>query len=84
MDTPTLRRLRARRAALLGHAQGRTNTGPARVAFASRFEREVDPDGQLDPVERARRADLARRAFYTGLAIKSAETRARKRRGTDR
>ena len=35
---------------------------PAREAFWSKFERDVDPDGLLDPVERARRADMARKA----------------------
>ena len=28
-------------------------TAPARRAFNQRFEREVDPDGKLDPAERA-------------------------------
>jgi hypothetical protein len=57
------------------HAQGGTNTGPARAAFASRFEREVDPDGILIPAERARRAEHARKAYFTRLALKSAQAR---------
>ena len=45
--------LRARIAAHLLHAQisdEAEHTAPARAAFLSRFEREVDPDGLLDPV----------------------------------
>ncbi len=40
-----------------------------------RFEREVDPDGTLEPAERARRASHARSAYYSGLALKSAKAR---------
>lgn len=57
-------------------------TAPARAAFVAKFEREVDPEGVLDPAERARRADHARRAFYARLALKSAQ--ARRRNGPDR
>lgn len=62
------------------HAQGRTNTGPGRKAFLERFEHEVDPDGELEPRERARRAEAARRAYFSRLALKSAKTRQRKAR----
>lgn len=44
-------------------------TAPARAGLLARFEREVDPDGTLSPHERAKRADSARRAFYTRLAL---------------
>ena len=54
----------------------------AREAFASRFDQQVDPEGLLDPVERARRADHARRAYMTGLALRSARARRRPRPGT--
>lgn len=50
-------------------------TEPARRGLLARFEREVDPDGTLPPTERARRAELARRAFYARLALKSAQAR---------
>jgi len=50
-------------------------TAKARQSFAERFEREVDPDGILDPAERARRADHARRAYFMRLALKSAQSR---------
>jgi hypothetical protein len=39
--------LRARLAAHSMHAQGKTNTAPARKAFLNRFEFEVDPDKAL-------------------------------------
>lgn len=52
-------------------------TAPARQAFLERFEHEVDPDGLLDPAERARRAEHARKAYMTRLALKSAQARRR-------
>jgi hypothetical protein len=48
---------------------------PARAAFESKFEREVDPDGMLDAAERARRAEMARKAYFTRLALASAQAR---------
>lgn len=51
-------------------ARGTTNTAPAVAAFQSRFEREVDPDGVLDPDEREKRAAHARSAYYIRLAAK--------------
>lgn len=53
---------------------------PARQAFLLKFERKVDPGCVLDPDERARRADMARKAYFTRLAIASAKARRRKRR----
>lgn len=47
----------------------------ARKAAQDRFEREVDPDGTLSPQERARRAESARKAYFTRLALKSAQAR---------
>jgi hypothetical protein len=52
--------------------------GPAHRGFRERFLRQVDPDGTLDPEERAVRADRARRAHMLTLAAKSAEARKRK------
>jgi hypothetical protein len=43
--------------------------------------RQVDPDGILPEAERQRRAECARKAYYTALAAKSA--RARRSRRTD-
>ncbi|MDT2008764.1 hypothetical protein FXW78_39665 [Rhodococcus opacus] len=56
-------------------------TAAARKAALDRFERIVDPDGSLNPQERARRAEHARKAYFTRLALKSAQ--ARRRTGTD-
>jgi hypothetical protein len=50
-------------------------TAPARAASAGRFEREVDPDGVLDPADRARRAAHARRAHYLRMQLRSVESR---------
>jgi hypothetical protein len=75
--------LRARMAAHLLHAQVTNpseHTAPARAAFLSRFERQVDPDGILDPQERARRAEHAKKAYFLKLALASAKARSAKRR----
>ncbi len=50
-------------------------TEPARNAQRQKFEDQVDPDGVLDPVERAKRADFAYRAHMKRLALKSAKAR---------
>ena len=54
-------------------------TAAARATFMNRFFREVDPDGILSPTERARRAEHARSAYFTKLALRSAQTRRKKR-----
>jgi hypothetical protein len=71
---------RARRAAyrLRTTHDPRETTRKARETFAERFEREVDPDGILPPAERARRAKAARRAYFTGLALRSSRARHRR------
>lgn len=61
-----------------------TMVGPAHRGFRARFERLVDPDGSLDPRERAIRADRARRAHMLTLAAKSAEARRRVRDPAER
>jgi hypothetical protein len=73
--TPAQRTLRARAAAYRLHSRGLTNTAPARQKFGERFEHEVDPDGILEPTERAKRAEYARRAYFAELAFKSAQAR---------
>jgi hypothetical protein len=70
--------LRARLAAHSLHARvadPSAHTAPARKAFLDRFEREVDPEGVLPAADRARRAEHARKAYFTGLALKSAKAR---------
>lgn len=54
-------------------------TLPARRAFLDRFDKEVDPDGELPIQERAKRAEWARRAYYQRLAMKSAAARQRRK-----
>jgi hypothetical protein len=76
--SPAERTLRARLAAHTLHAKGGTTTTAARAAFASKFDREVDPDGLLDPTERARRADHARKGYMSKLALKSSRSRSRR------
>ena len=54
---------------------GTARTQPGRDAFLARFEHEVDPDGQLTPEERSRRAESLRKAYFARLALKSAQAR---------
>ena len=68
--TPAQRSIRARIGALSLHAQGGTNTAPARAAFDRRFLDEVDPERVLPESERQRRAELARKAYFSRLALK--------------
>jgi hypothetical protein len=76
--SPELRTLRAQLAAHTRWANTDDPveaTAPARKAFNDRFEKQVDPDGVLDPEERARRAESARKAHFTRMAFKSARAR---------
>jgi hypothetical protein len=50
-------------------------TQAARDTFRRSFELEVDPEGVLDPVERVRRAEFARRAWYTRMSRRSVAAR---------
>lgn len=69
--------MRARLAAHVMHSRNdpREITAAARAAFLDRFEREVDPDNELDPEERARRAAHLRKAYFVRLGMKSAAAR---------
>jgi hypothetical protein len=80
------RSLRARLAAYAMHAQHdpRETTANGRAAFLARFEREVDPDGRLDPAERRRRADLARRVYFARLSLDAVKARQAKRARQDK
>lgn len=53
-------------------------TRAAREGFMRKFELEVDPDGTLEPGERVRRAELARKAHMARLALKSSQVRRRR------
>jgi hypothetical protein len=69
--------LRGRIGAYVLHSRydSRELTKAARAAFESKFERDVDPAGVLPPEERLRRAEMARKAHYARLALKSAQAR---------
>lgn len=75
--TPAERTMRARLAAHTLHAMvdSREHTEPARRAFMERFEDQVDPDRVLSRAERRRRAEQAKKAYFTRLALKSAQAR---------
>ena len=75
------RSLRARLAAYALHAQRdpRETTANGRAAFLARFDREVDPEGLLEPDERRRRAEQARRAYFARLSLAAAQARRAKR-----
>jgi hypothetical protein len=79
-SAPGINQLRGRIGGLAVHARhdSRVLTAPARAAFLARFEQEVDPDGSLPEPERARRAALARKAYFARLALRSAVSRARR------
>lgn len=79
--TPEQRSLRASIAANVLHskvADPSAFTEKARAAFLDRFEREVDPEGTLPPLERQRRAMHARKAYFQRLALKSAKVRSKR------
>lgn len=77
--SPEQRTAQSRRAALIRHARGGTNTGPARAAFFQQFVDQVDPERVLLERERISRAKALRKAYYAGLLIKSLASRRRKR-----
>lgn len=76
------------RARIAAHARWAKN--PDRLATAvagqrglqAKFEREVDPDGVLDPRERALRAESARKAHFLRMAARSAKARARRKKAS--
>ena len=77
--TPAERSLQARLAAHSLHASvdSRVHTEPARRAFMARFDDQVDPNRTLPKAERMRRAEQAKKAYFTRLALKSARARRR-------
>ena len=80
-EASPLARSRSRLGALAQHARHdpRETTAAARARFMARFAAAVaaaDPDGQLDPVERARRIEYTKRLYFARLAHRSAVVRA--------
>lgn len=82
MLSPPERQLRARLAAHTRWANAGPEERQKQAQIASRgllakFEREVDPDGVLEPTDRLARAKSARSAYMARLALQ----RSRKSRG---
>jgi hypothetical protein len=79
--SPAERSLRARLAAYAMHARhdARRTSANGRAAFLARFDREVDPEGLLEPDERQRRAEQARRAYFARLSLAAVKARQAKR-----
>jgi hypothetical protein len=78
--TPEQRRLRAQIAANTRWARPMSRedqADAARAAIYARFEREVDPHGELPPDERNRRARSAARALSAQLNSAKAQKRNR-------
>jgi hypothetical protein len=75
---PQERTLRARLAAHVSWANTSdpaSRTAKARAAAMARFETQVDPDGVLPTQERMRRAESARRAHFSRMALEAARKR---------
>jgi hypothetical protein len=76
--TPTERKLRG---SIAGHTSWQNTkdrtarTQPGRDANRAKYEKLVDPKGELDPDERAKRAENAFRADMSRLAFRSAKAR---------
>lgn len=81
--SPAQRSLQARLAAHAVHARhdASRTTAAGRAAFLRRFEDQVDPDRVLSEDERARRAEHARKAHFTKLALRSSQVRRARARG---
>lgn len=80
--TPAERSLRARTAVHTSWANTsdrRKRTSKGTAAFLARFERQVDPNNELEPAERARRAESAKKAYMSGLALKAAKAKRNKK-----
>lgn len=81
MSTSAERRLRSQIGAHESWARTENrsaHTLPARIAAHHRFEKLVDPEGQLPPAQRAAMAENARKAHYRRMALKSALVRRRR------
>lgn len=84
--TPEQRSLHARAMAYAQWAKEPDRAARSRLGYDGllrRFEREVDPDGQLDPAERTRRAMLRHRSHMNMLALRSSIARAARKAETE-
>jgi hypothetical protein len=76
--TPAERTMRARQAAYISWANTENRgarTQPGRDAMWEKFYDQVDPERKLTSAERHKRAVSARKAFFAGLALRSAKAR---------
>lgn len=75
--TPEQRSQRARLAAFTRWSKENPAANAARgqAGLLARFERQVDPNNELAPAERRRRAEAARRAHMVALAFRSSKAR---------
>jgi hypothetical protein len=64
--------------ALHSQRDSRELTAAARAKFLTRFIDEVDPNRELPEAERIKRAEHAKSAYFTKLALRSAKARARR------
>jgi hypothetical protein len=63
-------------------AEDRAEQGArGQAGLLARFERQVDPGGELEPAERARRAGNAYQAHMARLALASSNARAARKAG---
>jgi hypothetical protein len=77
-QTPAERTLQAKQAAHASWAKcddRAARTKAARTGFDARFLKQVDPTGILPAAERERRAASAKKAYFLGLALRSARAR---------
>lgn len=77
--TPEQRSQRARLAALTRWSKEdpSANASRGQAGLMARFERQVDPNNELAPAERQRRAEAARKAHMLSLAFKSSKARSK-------
>jgi hypothetical protein len=82
--TPSQRQTRSRHGSHKSWANtvDRTaRTAPGRAGLLRKFEDQVDPDRTLTPEDRAKRAESARKAYYTRLSMLAVKARQRQRAG---
>ncbi len=75
---PTVRAVAARVAALTRWSKvdnPSAATAPARRGLIAKFEREVDPDGELNPAERSKRVERAQLAHMNRMSLAAAAKR---------
>lgn len=80
--TPEQRSMRSRLGAHAKWAQTEDRTAATeklRRGFIEKLEREVDPDGSMDPAKRARLVENKRKEHYARMSLASSRARAKRR-----